>query len=415
MDIIERCCKIEALFNSLENTSGKILKDYLVKTWRENHPVSGEDLDYCFEILAGKHKIGFTYLSTDAFGDISYKYCYKNIKDLIEVFKAMDKTQDSIASATKITPPEIRNFIRKLVNREYKLGYSNKDAMITDYSPMLAKKYPETFQPNVKYYIQEKLDGNRCITYYDFNDDTWHFLARSGKPLKVNFDMSWANKEDVFDGEVMTKEHRNSRDFNATSGAINSKYGDKSGLHYYIYDIIEEHAEYEDRLKELTQYAEQGTGEDCTILPVLDEVNLYPNTDYNWYLDDWLDKVTAKGGEGVILRLAHGKYEHKRSNNLLKYKKTQTMDLRIVGYNEGQGKYEGLIGSFVCEDDDHTILVNVGGMSDEIRASDPEDWFDKIIEVAYFDISQNKNSNKKSLRFPRFKKVRDDKNTTSTF
>ena len=56
-------------------------------------------------------------------------------------------------------------------------------------------------------------------------------------------------------------------------------------------------------------------------------------------------------------------------NYLLKYKKkTKTCDLRIIGWNEGKGKYEGMIGSFICEDDDHTVRVNVAGIDDDTRA-----------------------------------------------
>ena len=152
------------------------------------------------------------------------------------------------------------------------------------------------------------------------------------------------------------------------------------------------------------------------ILPVLDKVTVYPNHDYNWKLDEWLDKITSKGGEGIMLRHPDGYYTPgKRSDSLLKYKKTQTMDLRIVGWNEGSGKYEGAIGSFICQTDDKDIIVNVAGMSDDIRFSDPDSWIGKIIEVAYFDISVNSTTGQKSLRFPRLKKIRDDKDTTSVY
>ena len=65
-----------------------------------------------------------------------------------------------------------------LVNREFRLGYSNKQSMITNLSPMLAKKYPETFKGEYTYYIQEKLDGNRCVAYYNSDEDKWLGLKR---------------------------------------------------------------------------------------------------------------------------------------------------------------------------------------------------------------------------------------------
>ena len=89
------------------------------------------------------------------------------------------------------------------------------------------------------------------------------------------------------------------------------------------------------------------------------------------------------------------------------------MDLRIVGWNEGKGKYEGMIGSFVCRTDDCEIQVDVAGISDDIRADSPFNYLNRIIEVAYFDVSVNKQTGQKSLRFPRFVRFRDDKTDTS--
>ena len=378
------------------------------------------DLDFCFEVLAGKHKLGYTYNSYVAKTyepEHMYTFEESSIREFVNSLKSLPATDVGIRTATLSTPEKCRVFIAMLVNREWKLGFSNKDTMITNLSPMLAKKYPESHHEQY-YYIQEKLDGNRCIAYFDVNEDKWKFQSRSGKPLKVDFDMSWVTDDvdkPIFDGEIMTLGHAGSRDFNRTSGAINGKYTNKSDLHYYIYDIVADKLPYKERKEILDKYAEQGTGEQCSILPILDYVPVYLNTDYNWKLDEWLDKITDKGGEGIMLRDPNAYYQHKRTDALLKYKKLQTMDLRIVGWNEGKGKYEGAIGSFICENDEKTIRVNVAGISDAIRWSDPDWWIGKIIEVAYFDYSASKTGDKISLRFPRMKKLRDDKNETSVY
>ncbi len=419
MDLVERCNFIEELFIDLERTSGKLAKEDLVKNFTcrfSSCPGLLEDLDYCFEVLAGRHKVGFTYIDYDT---NIYRGTYDNysIKGFIEYFlKTLSNTYDDIFLACVYTPVEARDFIRQLVNREWRLGYSNKNNMITNISPMLAKRYPDSFHEQY-YYVQEKLDGNRCIARFNNDELKWEFFARSGKPLKVNFDMDWAPIDLIFDGEVMTLGHAGSRDFNKTSGAINGKFTDKTQLHYYIYDIIEPKLSYEDRRRILYEYIDEDIGKDCTILKTLDKLWLYPNVEYNWQLDELLDFIVNQGGEGLILRDPDAGYQSgKRTDALLKYKKTQTMDLRIVGWNEGKGKYEGMIGSFICEDDNHTIRVNVAGMSDEIRGADnPEAFIGKIIEVAYFDISQSKGGDKKSLRFPRLKKFRPDKETTSIY
>lgn len=418
----ERCCTIEDIFNVLAIVSGRNDKCFLVEQFKIDNLELKDDFLFCLEVLAGKHKLGYTYASYPEIIKpriLTDFPMFKTIRELVEYLQGFSPTYDDNVKAYFTTPPECRHFIQKLVNRGFRLGYSGREDMMTAYSPMLAKRYPDSVHEG-DYYIQEKLDGNRCIAVYNYDSNVWEFWSRSGKPLKVNFDMSWAKRDDfgcfqTFDGEIMTLAHAGTRDFTKTSGAINSKYGDKSKLHYYIYDIVDNRKPYEARKNILDIYAGK-TGDDCSILPVLDKISVYRNPDYNWKLDELLDVITSKGGEGIMLRDPNAVYQiGKRSDALLKYKKVQTMDLRIVDWNPGNGKYEGAIGSFVCETDDGKISVNVAGMSDDIRWSDPEEWLGQIIEVAYFDVSKSQNKDTLSLRFPRMKRVRDDKTTTSIY
>ena len=167
-------------------------------------------------------------------------------------------------------------------------------------------------------------------------------------------------------------------------------------------------------------FKQTSISDNVAILPPIAKVFVHPNTEYNWRLDKLLDDIVDAGGEGVMLRDPHAVYYHSsgsgdRRDYLLKYKKTKTCDLRIIGWNEGKGKYEGMIGSFICEDDDHTLQVNVAGIDDDTRASDPNLWIGKIIEVAYFETSQSKSKSITSLQFPRYKRTRLDKTETSLY
>lgn len=438
-----RCKLLSRLFNDLMATNSRVEKENIIWVFRKKYPKMEKDLDFCFEVLAGYHKLGYTYLATEYPRCLSTYGPNENVtvRHMVNVLKTFSSDSYGIGAATAVTPPPCRRFIERLVNRRYKLGYSNKKAMVTNLSPMLAKKYPESHHESY-YYIQEKLDGNRCIaTYIDAGEMSpegvrslkgategkWFFYSRSGKVLKVDFDMSWADKNYCYDGEIMTLGKAGTRDFNRTSGAINSKYGDKSQLHYFIYDVIIDDLTYESRWEILRAYTERDTNipegvsgrynmsVNVSILPVLDKVFVWPNPEYNHALDKWLDYIVDKGGEGIILRDPAGYYEHKRTNALLKYKKTQTCDLRVIGWNEGKGKNAGGIGSFVCETDNHAVRVNVGGLSDSIIWSDPNFWIGKIIEVAYFDQSKSSKKDSASLRFPRFKKLREDKDETSIY
>ncbi len=430
---------IEHLFEEMHGVNASNWQKFRVISFKEAHPDLVDDLNFCFEVLAGKHKLGFTLY--DATLNSYYKYMaddFISIKDIynwLVKITANDKSDDTIYTVCSALPEEYRDFIIKLFNREYRLGYSNRKNMVTNLHCMLAKSYPAGLNSfPEEYYIQEKLNGNRCIAWYDFDNDKWRFTSRSQKEKFYPFDMSQCDPDLVYDGEVMSRNAMGNRDFAKTSGLANSKYLDKSELVYIIYDILDENLSYEKRWTILSamlhtvptydgdrfEFSDTQLTSNVAILPPLAKILVYPNPEFNVQLDLLLDKITDAGGEGVMLRRPLAPYHHSsgsgdRKNYLLKYKKLKTCDLRITGWNEGKGKYEGMIGSFICEDDAHTVRVNVAGIDDDTRASDPNLWIGKIIEIAYFEGSQSKTKTTASLQFPRYKRVRFDKTETSLY
>lgn len=431
---------ISNLFNKLDGVQASKWQVEKVNFFKLEYPDLVDDLNFCFEVLAGKHKLGFTVYDTTSTTGIARLFnqaiSIREIHALITHFTSNDKTESMIYMVCASLPNEYIDFFIKLFNQEYRLGYSNRKNMVTNLHCMLAKKYPDHLPNIVKdYYIQEKLNGNRCIAWYDEEQSRWRFTSRSQKEKEYPFDMSQCDPDLIYDGEVMSRNAMNNRDFSKTSGLANSKYGNKDGLVYIIYDILDDDKPYKDRWKLLAsmlhtvpnytnnerfEFEDTRLTFNVAILPPLAKITIYPNLSYNHKLDQLLDYITDQGGEGVMLRDPEAPYYHSsgsgdRKPYLLKYKKTQTCDLRITGWNEGKGKYEGMIGSFICEDDQGTLKVSVAGIDDDIRASDPNLWIGKIIEVAYFDKSLSKTKSLNSLQFPRYKRVRTDKTETSIF
>ena len=161
---------------------------------------------------------------------------------------------------------------------------------------------------------------------------------------------------------------------------------------------------------------------DIRILPVITNCDI---NSLETIASTFLHRICNMGGEGLMINLASGMYNHKRTDQLLKFKQVQSIDMEVIDVQEGNGKYDGLIGAIWCRcktDDGKVITVSVGsGLSDEHRMSwalRPSDIIGKIVEIQYFSLSQDgktKGTEYYSLRFPRLKSVREDKNSTSEY
>lgn len=90
------------------------------------------------------------------------------------------------------------------------------------------------------------------------------------------------------------------------------------------------------------------------------------------------------GWEGIYIKHPDHKYlPGKRVKNALKYKMKNKGRAKIVGVEEGTGKYEGMIGAFICENI-NGLRFNVGsGLDDFVRAMQPSEVIDKTIEFTY--------------------------------
>jgi DNA ligase-1 len=149
---------------------------------------------------------------------------------------------------------------------------------------------------------------------------------------------------------------------------------------------------------------------DC--LRLMDGINVDLDTaEGHDIMNRYAQDAVANGFEGIMIKDLSAPYECKRSSFWMKWKPTITVDLNIVGFEEGTGRNAGRLGAIICEgvDDDRRICVNVGsGFSDTLR---DEYWTSRsellgdVVEVEADAVTQNQDGSY-SLRFPRFVRFR---------
>ena len=120
------------------------------------------------------------------------------------------------------------------------------------------------------------------------------------------------------------------------------------------------------------------------------------------------ERYLAEGQEGIILKDSMGLWENKRSRGQIKFKGELECDLKIVGIQEGTGKYVGKIGAYICESEDGILKCDVGsGFKDDQRIID-QSVIGKVIAVKYNARIKNKQG-RDSLFLPIFLEIREDK------
>ena len=184
----------------------------------------------------------------------------------------------------------------------------------------------------------------------------------------------------------------------------------KSNVDYYYHTVCKilkdknipdnDSQKYRDELLELINK----TYTYFNILPIL-----YQGEDTNKIIE-WLNYNINRGEEGVMINIIDAPYSFKRTNNLLKVKKMNDIDLPVLDFEEGDNKYKGKLGAIITEY--KGFPLNVGsGIKDKLREkiwNNKEEYRGLTMVVQYFEETTNEDGGI-SLRFPVFLDFRYDK------
>ena len=273
--------------------------------------------------------------------------------------------------------------------------------------------------------LEVKLDGVRVLAVLNGNAVTLY--SRNGKVFENFRDIedelrenmryireSLGTRQVVLDGEVVGES------FQKLMRQAHRKNDVKTaGMRYHIFDWMPLadfergfwNRQQDRRLSALSQLANRFQ-DNCDTLRIMPGMTVDLSTaEGQDIMRRFADDAVAQGFEGVMIKDHAAPYECKRSSFWLKWKPTITVDLEIVGFEEGTGRNEGRLGAIICEgvDNGRDIRVNVGsGFGDSDR---DEYWthrdqlLGRVIEVQADTVSQNQDGSY-SLRFPRFVRFR---------
>lgn len=290
-----------------------------------------------------------------------------------------------------------------LLNKVFKKtkGYS-----IRTFECMLAHKYDVKRIKQWPVRSELKLDGVRCIVRID-EDNNVEFMSRNGLRFTsvdhlagdvLNYISAINTRPLYLDGELVSGDSH----FNVTVSEIKKKNHKAEHAELIVFEILSEDEftgtasliTLKDRMHRLPQ-GPTASKVKTTLYKLLNN-----DAEVQQEFKDALDN----GHEGIIVKPLEGTYEPKRSYSWMKLKAEETLDLKITGVFEGEGKYEGKLGGFIV--DNEGVDVRVGsGLTDAQR----EEWWINPPIGVIAEIEFHEETPDGSLRHPRFKQLREDK------
>lgn len=325
-----------------------------------------------------------------------------------------------VAGVMESLTPEDAEVFRNILRKDQRCGLADKTInkvykkLIPTFELMLASQQKNS---KVKFPcgIEIKYDGLRCAAIYD--GQSVQFLSRAGKPFDTLDFLSddvieyLDNKPGMLDGELMGD------DFNSTVSGVKRKGSNESteSVKFYVYDqlTIEEFREQKCSRTRSERYdwlQERGTAlklDKSSRIQVVQALEVHSIEESEVLFHQFM----KDGHEGAILKDWDGVYEFKRVRTISKMKPSETADCPIIGFDEGAGKYEGMLGAFVVEFEGKECRVGTG-LSDEQRVefwNRKSELVDQLIEVAYMERTESISEAGGSMRHPVFKGFRSFK------
>lgn len=417
--------------NEIMESNSRLHKQAVLKKYKDDDVIK-KYLQINFDPYT---RYGLSYTKLGKQVTVGDTWCAPTVFDLFKYLEENNTGRDVDIAVCQLAfdrlakDAECAELLGQLICKDVTMGIDaktiNKEipGCIPTFNVQLANKYfdkPE-YVEGKEFAITTKIDGGRIIALKE-NGQVF-FYTRAGQKYMGLVDLEKEMLEKFpdnvcLDGEITILDNVGipSKEAYKRAMKLTRSDGEKHGLKMIVFDWMPAtdfkrqkcDIPYGKRCAESESlFANIPSTTYFELLPFL-----YHGTDTSKILE-LLDVAIANQEEGVMINIWDAPYEFKRTNNLLKVKKMNTLDLEIVGYEEGSGRLAGTLGAIHVRYKDGNIVKVGSGFSDELRALiwlEPSDFIGKIAEIQYFEETSNAEG-RVSLRFPVFKDFRPDKLT----
>lgn len=235
----------------------------------------------------------------------------------------------------------------------------------------------------------------------------------------------------VFNGECLYMANDGSIESRETGNGIIQKAGkgtmsdaESMRVVFVLWDVLP-YENFQDGLWDVTREERRTILEDAINEVGTEFVRM---VEYKKVLDigeafDYNNDLMLRGEEGSVLKCESGIWKSHTSPKQLKMKLKMQLDLRIVGFNEGDKKRKGMLGSLQLESADGVLVTNCGtGIKEKDTEwtfqsiwDNREELLGKVVTIECNSLTVDKRTGQKKVFLPVFIEFRFDKDTCDDY
>ncbi|MCP3697415.1 MAG: DNA ligase [Aliivibrio sp.] len=208
------------------------------------------------------------------------------------------------------------------------------------------------------YWLSEKLDGIRA--YWSGSE----LLTRKGHKLHAPDWFTDPLPDHPIDGELWAGRGG----FQKVARTVLDSEPDEASwrdIRFMMFDLPNSAGMFPKRYYELSTMIK------ALDIPHLKLVDQHPISSEEM-LFDVLEDISARKGEGVMLRRVDAVYRPGRHDDLIKLKKHQDAEAIVIGYTAGKGKYRGMVGALILKMPDGKEFKIGSGLTQALREEPPK-------------------------------------------